>query len=246
MPLRRSVSIKRARYPPKLSPVRPVASSNHDCAVLEQAVIGHVHVQRRDRDVPVATAWKSESARPTMSPARRRSSTSSLPHGSFIGSAISEKYAAPQARDPDSLDASAGIPREVDVEQGFLGKILATVHKPADQAFEARPVRVDADRVCRRRTKSRCRESRAHRPSMAAATVPEYSTSSPMFGPWLMPETTKSGGSGIKCAEAEEHAVGRRPVHLERAVGRRWARSGRCKRERVARCRSARGRGPRP
>ncbi|MOA35760.1 hypothetical protein D3C78_1572360 [compost metagenome] len=29
--------------------------------------------------------------------------------------------------------------------------------------------------------------------SVAAATVPEYSVSSPMFGPWLMPENTMSG-----------------------------------------------------
>ena len=33
------------------------------------------------------------------------------------------------------------------------------------------------------------------RPSMAAATVPEYKTSSPRLGPWLIPETTISGSS---------------------------------------------------
>ena len=33
------------------------------------------------------------------------------------------------------------------------------------------------------------------RPSMAAATVPEYSTSSPRFGPSLTPETTMSCSS---------------------------------------------------
>ena len=31
------------------------------------------------------------------------------------------------------------------------------------------------------------------RPSIAAATVPEYSTSSPRFAPWLMPEISMSG-----------------------------------------------------
>jgi hypothetical protein len=29
--------------------------------------------------------------------------------------------------------------------------------------------------------------------SMAAATVPEYVTSSARFGPWLMPETMRAG-----------------------------------------------------
>jgi hypothetical protein len=33
--------------------------------------------------------------------------------------------------------------------------------------------------------------------SIAAATVPEYSTSSPMLGPWFTPENTKSGRSGM-------------------------------------------------
>src|SRR5437868_9342021 len=31
--------------------------------------------------------------------------------------------------------------------------------------------------------------------SIAAATVPEYRTSSPMFGPWFTPEITMSGRS---------------------------------------------------
>ncbi|MNC92084.1 hypothetical protein D3C83_84490 [compost metagenome] len=37
---------------------------------------------------------------------------------------------------------------------------------------------------------------------MAAATVPEYRTSSPMFWPWLMPLSTKSGRSGSSASTA--------------------------------------------
>ena len=33
---------------------------------------------------------------------------------------------------------------------------------------------------------------------MAALTVPEYSTSVPRFGPWLMPESTSWGGSSSR------------------------------------------------
>ena len=39
-------------------------------------------------------------------------------------------------------------------------------------------------------------------PSVAAATVPEYSTSSPMLCPWFTPLSTKSGRAGISASIA--------------------------------------------
>ena len=50
------------------------------------------------------------------------------------------------------------------------------------------------------------------RPSIAAATVPEYSTSSPRFAPSLMPETTMSCSSSNRPGDREVHAVRRRAV----------------------------------
>jgi hypothetical protein len=45
--------------------------------------------------------------------------------------------------------------------------------------------------------------------SMAAETVPEYSTSSPMFIPWLTPESTKSGLRGRSaCTARSTQSVG--------------------------------------
>ena len=35
-------------------------------------------------------------------------------------------------------------------------------------------------------------------PSIAAATVPEYMTSSARFAPWLMPETMRAGRSSFR------------------------------------------------
>ena len=39
-------------------------------------------------------------------------------------------------------------------------------------------------------------------PSIAAETVPEYNTSVPKLGPWLMPDSTKSGGLSSKPPKA--------------------------------------------
>ena len=64
--------------------------------------------------------------------------------------------------------------------------------------------------------------------SIAAETVPEYSTSSPMFGPWLIPENTKSGRSGISaCIASITQSVGV-PSTCHAPSGRRCGRSGRC------------------
>ena len=48
---------------------------------------------------------------------------------------------------------------------------------------------------------------------MAAATVPEYSTSSPRLGPSLMPETTMSILEVEEPGDREVHAVGGRAGH---------------------------------
>ena len=45
------------------------------------------------------------------------------------------------------------------------------------------------------------------RPSIAAATVPEYKTSSPMFGLSLIPETTKSTSSAMGRLCLSEHSL---------------------------------------
>src|SRR5258705_10292320 len=39
-------------------------------------------------------------------------------------------------------------------------------------------------------------------PSIAAETVPEYNTASPMFGPWFTPEITQFGPWGISAPRA--------------------------------------------
>src|SRR3954469_14420150 len=65
--------------------------------------------------------------------------------------------------------------------------------------------------------------------SIAAATVPEYRTSSPMLGPWLTPENTKSGRSGMSaCSASMTQSVGV-PSICQAPSGRRVGRSGRCK-----------------
>src|SRR4051794_6942656 len=65
--------------------------------------------------------------------------------------------------------------------------------------------------------------------SMAAATVPEYRTSSPMLGPWFTPENTKSGRSGISaCMASMTQSVGV-PSICQPPSGRRVGRSGRCR-----------------
>src|SRR5215471_11944712 len=65
-------------------------------------------------------------------------------------------------------------------------------------------------------------------PSIAAATVPEYSTSSPMFWPWFTPLSTKSGRSGINASsESMTQSVGV-PSTCQRRSPRFTGRSGWC------------------
>ena len=59
------------------------------------------------------------------------------------------------------------------------------------------------------------------RPSMAAATVPEYQTSSPKLEPELMPEITMSGCSLSKSRDSDVDTVCGRPFDTDhpRSVG---------------------------
>ena len=55
---------------------------------------------------------------------------------------------------------------------------------------------------------------------MAADTVPECSTSSPMLGPWLTPENTQLGPSGMSAPIARRtQSVGSRPPGTRRPSG---------------------------
>ena len=49
-------------------------------------------------------------------------------------------------------------------------------------------------------------------PSMAAATVPEYSTLMPAFSPLLIPLTTRSGRPRAELVDADFHAIGGAPL----------------------------------
>src|SRR6266487_456487 len=69
----------------------------------------------------------------------------------------------------------------------------------------------------------------AARPSIAAETVPEYSTSSPMFGPWFTPEITQFGPWGISAPRASSTQSVGVPSTWKPPSERRWARSGRCR-----------------
>src|SRR5262249_57448103 len=64
-------------------------------------------------------------------------------------------------------------------------------------------------------------------PSIAAETVPEYVTSSPRFEPWLMPETTSTGGSGNSPSTPRFTQSDGVPLTANRRSPNRSTRSGR-------------------